>query len=105
MAASACPVFLLQVIRTGFRIPFLFEQDGNPALSPDESGSGGKNVLDLFVINKKSGESFALHRFIDAFYLLLFCREQVQCQLLISSAVTISSACARRLFICLTQPI
>ena len=105
MAASACPVFLLQVIRACLRIPFRFEQNDDPALSPGESRTGGKNVLDLYVINKKSGEFFALHRFIDAFYLFLFCREQVQCQLLISSAVTISSACARRLFICLTQPI
>ena len=63
-----------------------------------------KEMVDLLLGKRKSRGLCALC-LIDITDLFLFREEQIQGQLLISSAVTTSSALAFRLFICRTHPI
>ena len=60
-----------------------------------------EEVVDFFL--RKSRGLSALC-FVDKTDLFVFGEEQVQTQLLISSVITISSACAFRLLMCLAQP-
>ena len=62
-----------------------------------------EKVVNFFLRKRKSRGLSALC-FVDKSDLLFFCEEKVQGQLLISSVITISSACAFRLLMCLAQP-
>ena len=62
-----------------------------------------EDVVDFFLRKRKSRGLSALC-FVDKTDLFVFGEEQVQTQLLISSVITISSACAFRLLMCLAQP-
>ena len=62
-----------------------------------------EKVVDFFLRKRKSRGLSALC-FVDKTDLLFFCEEKVQGQLLISSVITTSSACAFRLLMCLAQP-
>ena len=62
-----------------------------------------EKVVDFFLRKRKSRGLSALC-FVDKTDLFVFEEEQVQTQLLISSVITISSACAFRLLMCLAQP-
>ena len=62
-----------------------------------------EKVVDFFLRKRKSRGLSALC-FVDKTDLFVFGEEQVQTQLLISSVITISSACAFRLLMCLAQP-
>ena len=58
-----------------------------------------------FVLRKRKSRELSALCFIYNSYLFFFGKEQVEGQLLISSVITTSSACAFRLFMCCTQPI
>ena len=57
-----------------------------------------------FFLRKRKSRGLSALCFVDKSDLLFFCEEKVQGQLLISSVITISSACAFRLLMCLAQP-
>jgi len=63
-----------------------------------------QEMVNFFLGKRKSRELSALC-FIYQFDLFIFGEEKVETQLLISSVITTSSACAFRLFMCCTQPI
>ena len=63
-----------------------------------------QNVVDFLLRKRKSRERFVLC-FINHLNLFFLGEVEAQAQLLISSVITTSSACAFRLFMCCTQPI
>lgn len=92
MAPAAEAVFGAQVVSACFRISFFFIQDRDPAFSTGKAGAAPQDIFNFFIRNRKCGGPLALRILVYFFDLLFFRGEEIQCQLLISSAVTISSA-------------
>src|SRR5699024_8800249 len=73
------------------------EEGRNPLFALGKAAAAGQGQSDIFTRKRKSGDFVGLRSSVDLFDLLRFTGEETQ--LLMSSAIRISSACALQVFI------
>ena len=116
IAMTAHAIFIFQEFRTFLRVSLQLIERINTHLSTGETGTAAKGTVNLILRNNKSGGlcalryRFSIIQFCDLFG---FGREE-EAQLskavcvgyaVISSAITVSSACAFSMFMCCTHAI
>ena len=90
-------VLVFQELGPFFGGVVLLEEGRNPLFAMGKAAAAGQGQCDIFPGKRKSGDFFGLRSPVDLFDLLRFTGKETQ--LLMSSAIRISSACALQVFI------